>query len=206
MGHDRDQSVRKGNTAHKNLSGDASLATRGANGSGGLAAGRRESDNNVDDHQAAAFCTTTGDNDVAESSSSGLANSSATDIEVLRAENAFLRLALEDAQHKLRLLGGDGGQSGSSSVVPTSREPGNGGVAYARMRRLLLKDDGFLRDSFLPFLNVEDLGRCATIISARNGNVNCVLSCASTACVYRIGCFLFCLCFTEYFSTPVSVG
>lgn len=192
MGDHRDQSVRKGNTAQKNQPGDTSLATRGADGSGGLAAGRRESDNNFDHHQAAAFCTKkTGDDDVAESSSSGLANSNATDIEVLRAENAFLRLALEEAQHKLRLVGGNAGQSSSSSVVPTSREPGNGGVAYARMRRLLLKDDGFLRDSFLPFLNVEDLGRCATFTSDRNGNANVVSSYASTVCVYRVGCCFF---------------
>lgn len=84
----------------------------------------------------------------------------ATDMESLRAENALLRLALKEAEEKLRLVNISGAGGGSPrSIRPTRREPGKHGVAYARMRRLLLKDDGFLNDTFLPFLNMDDLAR-----------------------------------------------
>lgn len=99
-------------------------------------------------------------------------NSKESEIELLQAENALLRLALEEAQEKLRAATTISGrsvrpvrsrsnsrQSSSFSSSSSSREPGNGGVAYAQMRRLLLKDDRFLRDTFLPFLNIEDFGR-----------------------------------------------
>lgn len=94
-----------------------------------------------------------------------------SEIELLQAENALLRLALEEAQEKLRAATNISGRSvrpvrsrshscqSFSSSSSSSREPGNGGVAYAQMRRLLLKDDRFLRDTFLPFLNIEDFGR-----------------------------------------------
>lgn len=168
MGDEQDESARKGNISREHIPRENTLAARGADDSGGLAAGGRESGNTVDDHPAAAAAASTTKEDDAESSGSRAPaiSSSATDIDLLRAENALLRLALEEAQHQLRLVGGDCGQNGSSTttVVPTSREPRNGGVAYARMRRLLLKDDGFLRDSFLPFLNVEDLGRCGVTL------------------------------------------
>ena len=84
----------------------------------------------------------------------------ATDMEALRSENALLRLALKEAEEKLRLVNISSNGGGSPrSIRPTRREPGNHGVAYARMRRLLLKDDGFLHDTFLPFLNMDDLAR-----------------------------------------------
>lgn len=91
----------------------------------------------------------------------GDAAAEATDMEALRAENALLRLALKEAEEKLRLANSNGGGNGGSprSVRPTRREPGNRGVAYARMRRLLLKDDGFLHHTFLPFLDMDDLAR-----------------------------------------------
>lgn len=84
-----------------------------------------------------------------------------SEMDALRAENARLRLALDEAQMKLRLL--------SVSRVPdengyhpvaSKRETGNGGVAYAQMRRLLLKDETFLRTNFFAFFNIVDLGRC----------------------------------------------
>lgn len=87
-----------------------------------------------------------------------------SEIDALRAENARLRRALDEAQMKLRLL--------SVSRVPdeneyrpvaSKRETGNGGVAYAQMRRLLLKDDTFLRTNFLAFFNIVDLGRCVLL-------------------------------------------
>lgn len=91
----------------------------------------------------------------------GDAAAEATDMDTLRAENALLRLALKEMEEKLRLANSSGGGDGGSprSVRPTRREPGNHGVAYARMRRLLLKDDGFLHHTFLPFLNMDDLAR-----------------------------------------------
>lgn len=91
----------------------------------------------------------------------GGAAAEATTMEALRAENALLRLALKEAEEKLRLANSSGGGDGGSprSVRPTRREPGNHGVAFARMRRLLLKDDDFLHHSFLPFLDMDDLAR-----------------------------------------------
>lgn len=92
----------------------------------------------------------------------GSADASSGDIEVLQTENAFLRLALEEAQEKLRVAdaaASDRTCGSPRSVRPSRKEPGNGGVAYARMRRLLLKDDCFLREQFLPFLDIEDLAR-----------------------------------------------
>lgn len=94
-----------------------------------------------------------GDGDNASSCS---ATANAADMEALKAENKSLRSALEEAQEELKLTHSRGGGLG---VRPSGREPGNGGVAYSRMRRLLLKDRRFLRETFLPFLNVEDLGR-----------------------------------------------
>lgn len=87
------------------------------------------------------------------------------EIEVLQAENALLRLALEETQAKLTAATNVGRsvrpiRSRSRSISSASKEPGNGGVAYAQMRRLLLKDERFLRDTFLPFLNMDDFGRC----------------------------------------------
>ncbi|CAN0034946.1 unnamed protein product, partial [Ectocarpus sp. 12 AP-2014] len=99
-----------------------------------------------------------------------------SEIELLQAENTLLRLALEEAQEKLRAATNISGrsvrpvrsrshsrQSSSLSSSSSSREPGNGGVAYAQMRRLLLKDDRFLRNTFLPFLNIEDFGRLSGV-------------------------------------------
>lgn len=110
---------------------------------------------------------------VASSVVAPVSSNKGSEIELLQAENALLRLALEEAQEKLRAATNISGRSvrpvrsrslsrqGSnfSSSSTSSREPGNGGVAYAQMRRLLLKDDRFLRDTFLPFLNIEDFGR-----------------------------------------------
>lgn len=78
-------------------------------------------------------------------------NTPPVDIDALLAENASLRLELKEAREKLRRAEG--------GVPFSKREPGNGGVAYARMRRLLLKDASFLRNTLMPFLNIEDLGR-----------------------------------------------
>lgn len=89
----------------------------------------------------------------------------ADEIEMLQAENALLRLALEEAEAKLKAATNAGRsvrrvRSGSTTTSSSaSKEPGNGGVAYAQMRRLLLKDERFLRDTFLPFLNMDDFGR-----------------------------------------------
>lgn len=93
---------------------------------------------------------------------SNTTDSKQTEIDALQAENALLRLALEEAQAKLKAATNTGRsvrpvRSGSTSLA--SREPGNGGVAYAQMRRLLLKDERFLRETFLPFLNMDDLAR-----------------------------------------------
>lgn len=96
-------------------------------------------------------------------------NTNQTDIEMLRAENALLRLALAEAQEKLRAATNN--VSGRSVRPVRSRSPsdvgsrsgkdaGTGGVACVQMRRLLLKDDRFLRENFLPFLNMNDFGRC----------------------------------------------
>lgn len=89
------------------------------------------------------------------------------EIEALQAENALLRLALEEAQAKLKAATNQARSvrpvrsksTSSATTSSSSREPGNGGVAYAQMRRLLLKDERFLRDSFLPFLDMDDFGR-----------------------------------------------
>lgn len=93
---------------------------------------------------------------------SSTTESKQAEIDVLQAENAFLRLALEEAEAKLKAasnLGRSVRPVRSRSISSASKEPGNGGVAYAQMRRLLLKDERFLRDTFLPFLNVQDFGR-----------------------------------------------
>lgn len=79
-----------------------------------------------------------------------------SEIDQLRAENKLLRLALQETQEKLRFLSTEHDRED----LGRRREPGNGGVAYAQMRRLLLKDETFLRRNFLSFLNIEDLGRC----------------------------------------------
>ncbi|CAN0179960.1 unnamed protein product, partial [Scytosiphon promiscuus] len=92
-------------------------------------------------------------------------------VEMLQAENALLRLALEEAEEKLRLATTNiSGRSvrpvrsrSSSRTIRRSKEPGNGGVAYAQMRRLLLKDERFLRDTFLPLLNMDDFGRLSSV-------------------------------------------
>lgn len=103
---------------------------------------------------------------------------SQTDIEMLQAENTLLRLALAEAQEKLRAaLSSPRSTSGQSARPARSRSPsdvrstcsgkeaqagnggGGGGVACVQMRRLLLKDERFLREEFLPFLNMDDFGR-----------------------------------------------
>lgn len=114
----------------------------------------------------------------------GFTAAEATDMEALRAENALLRLALKEAEEKLRLANSSGGGDGGSprSVRPTRREPGNHGVAYARMRRLLLKDDDFLHHTFLPFLNMDDLARWVGGLAALS-----VPSCAKSFCGCRTG-------------------
>lgn len=89
-------------------------------------------------------------------------DSKQAEIELLQAENASLRLALEEAEAKLKAATNTGRSvrpSRSGSITSASREPGNGGVAYAQMRRLLLKDERFLRETFLPFLDMDDFGR-----------------------------------------------
>lgn len=116
-------------------------------------------------------------------SSSNAKDTNQADIDVLQAENALLRLALEEAQKKLRAATNLSGQSvrpvrsrstsdaksRSSTSSTSSKEPGNGGVAFAQMRRLLLKDDRFLREEFLPFLNMDDFGRCVESIGGAFG-------------------------------------
>lgn len=82
------------------------------------------------------------------------------EVESLRAENRSLRRALEDAQRQLQLLSTADAGSKNKTRSSLSREPGNGGVAFAQMRRLLLKDKTFLHRQLLSFLNIEDLGRC----------------------------------------------
>lgn len=98
---------------------------------------------------------------------SSSANDRSTDdttdeLDMLKTENAFLRLALKEANEKLRNaenINDGAGEKVAGAVRPVRREPGNGGVAYARMRRLLLKDTRFFSEGFLAYLNIEDLGR-----------------------------------------------
>lgn len=98
-------------------------------------------------------------------------NTNQTDIEMLQAENALLRLELAEAQEKLRVATTNvsglsvrpiRSRSPSGEVVRSrsDKDAGNRGVACVQMRRLLLKDDRFLREEFLPFLNMDDFGRC----------------------------------------------
>lgn len=101
------------------------------------------------------------------SNDSSMADTTA-ELDMLKTENAFLRLALKEANEKLRNAENinDGeGEMAAGAVRPVRREPGNGGVAYARMRRLLLKDVRFLSEGFLAYLNIEDLGRWVTLPS-----------------------------------------
>ncbi|CAM9923418.1 unnamed protein product [Discosporangium mesarthrocarpum] len=89
-------------------------------------------------------------------------------VESLRLENAMLRIALEVARGKLqgKKTQGDGGAGGGeASGGAQGRKDGHceGGVALVLMRRLLLKDSGFFRDSFLPFLDLVDLGRSSRV-------------------------------------------
>lgn len=117
---------------------------------------------------------------------STITDSKQAELEVLQAENAFLRLALEETQAKLRAATNIGRsvrpvRSRSTSSVSSTSNPG---VAYAQMRRLLLKDERFLRDTFLPFLNMDDFGRCAeSIVLLRSAVEPCVEDHVRTAAV-----------------------
>ncbi|CAM9884497.1 unnamed protein product [Pylaiella littoralis] len=101
-------------------------------------------------------------------------NTTQTDIEMLQAENALLRLELAEAQEKLRVATTNvsglsvrpiRSRSPSGEVVRSrsDKDAGNRGVACVQMRRLLLKDDRFLREEFLPFLNMDDFGRLSGV-------------------------------------------
>lgn len=127
---------------------DTSVEDSNAAPSSGSRRGRSGSDSSSDTPPPSATAATKGNQ---------------AEIEALQAENARLRLALEEAQAKLKAATNQGRSVRpvrSRSTSFASREPGNGGVAFAQMRRLLLKDERFLRDSFLPFLNMDDFGRC----------------------------------------------
>eukprot|EP00903_Cladosiphon_okamuranus_P013541 g12613.t1 len=119
-------------------------------------------------------------------SNTNTTDSKQAEIELLQAENALLRLALEEAEAKLKAVANTGrsvrpARSGSTSSA--SREPGNGGVAYAQMRRLLLKDERFLRDTFLPFLDLEDFGRLSGVcqrIKRSTYDLDMIVRCVET--------------------------
>lgn len=102
-------------------------------------------------------------------SSSAAASATHDEVEALRAENESLRFALEQTQEKLQRLliatevktqtPADHGTTMRARDTEDGKLAVSGGVAFAQMRRLLLKDQNFLPKTLLPFLNIEDLGR-----------------------------------------------
>lgn len=91
------------------------------------------------------------------------------ELEALRVENESLRFALEQTQEKLQrlMVARCVGESGNAAVGTAVDDPvrqvqaskQERGVAFAQMRRLLLKDQNFLPKTLLPFLDIGDLGR-----------------------------------------------
>lgn len=113
------------------------------------------------------------DPDTISTSSSGDVNKE--EMEALKAENESLRFALELTQEKLqRLMMAHGLSEEERKEFSTTTDDGHrgqgatgvkqeGSVVFALMRRMLLKDRNFLPKTFLPFLDIEDLGRYVTV-------------------------------------------
>lgn len=107
-------------------------------------------------------------------STSGSGNANKEEMEALRAENESLRFALELTQEKLqRLMVAHGLSEEERKEFSTATVDGHrrqaatdvkqeSSVAFALMRRMLLKDRNFLPKTLLPFLDIEDLGRYVT--------------------------------------------